>query len=149
VRINLVTLALEISHMKVAIITAYHQITPEFVQCLRSVQAQSYSDLIHITVGDGCDLTTTLERDLVEGVLNVSLPKNIGDIGDTPRCAPRVGLGVYSSPGPVLILSTIYNEPGASRTRKKYPESSSVTHRATQGSRPSYDQACMLGYLRI
>lgn len=81
----LAVLYLETKAMKVAIITAYHQATPELVQCLKSVQSQSHSDILHITVGDGCDLRDSLEDELASSVLNVPLPQNIGDIGDTPR----------------------------------------------------------------
>jgi hypothetical protein len=76
---------LEANAMKVAIITAYHQVTPELVQCLKSVQSQSHSDILHITIGDGCDLRDSLEDELTSSLLNVPLPQNIGDIGDTPR----------------------------------------------------------------
>jgi glycosyltransferase involved in cell wall biosynthesis len=67
--------------MKIAVVTAYHQITPELEQCLSSVRGQSYQDVIHIIIGDGC----TLPSELTESVLNIPLPVNIGDIGDTPR----------------------------------------------------------------
>lgn len=67
--------------MKIAIITAYHQVTPELKQCLNSVDEQTYKNIIHIIVGDGCNLPS----DLTKNVLNLPLPVNIGDIGDTPR----------------------------------------------------------------
>ena len=67
--------------MKVAVITAYHELTPELEQCMRSVRDQDYQNIIHIMVGDGCNLAFTP----VNPVYNIVLPKNINDYGDSPR----------------------------------------------------------------
>lgn len=69
--------------MKVAVITPYHDPqSPYLEQCLKSVRDQTYSNLIHVTIGDGCILKK--EKDL-EGIHNISLPKNINNYGDSPR----------------------------------------------------------------
>lgn len=68
--------------MKIAVITPYHDpSSPYLQQCLSSVREQSYSNLIHVTVGDGC----TLAEERISKVHNISLPKNINNYGDSPR----------------------------------------------------------------
>lgn len=67
--------------MKVAVITPYHDPQSSYLdQCLQSVREQTYPDIIHVTIGDGCNL----ERD-VDGIHNISLPKNLNNYGDSPR----------------------------------------------------------------
>ena len=69
--------------MKVAVITPYHdQDNPHFLQCINSVQNQSYQNIIHVTIGDGC---TSPEIPLPPNVYNISLPQNINNFGDSPR----------------------------------------------------------------
>lgn len=69
--------------MKIAVITPYHDPqSPYLEQCLSSVRDQTYTDVIHVTVGDGCSLKA--EQGL-GGVHNISLPKNLNNYGDSPR----------------------------------------------------------------
>lgn len=68
--------------MKIAVITPYHEITDELLHCLKSVKEQDHPNFLHITVGDGCDLPQHLFH---EKLLNIPLPVNIGDYGDSPR----------------------------------------------------------------
>lgn len=69
--------------MKVAVITPYHDPDSSYLEaCLTSVQQQTYSNLIHVTVGDGCDLKNSLK---FSNVHNVVLPHNLNNYGDSPR----------------------------------------------------------------
>jgi glycosyltransferase involved in cell wall biosynthesis len=69
--------------MKIAIITPYHNPScPDLKQCIDSVKAQTYGPLMHITIGDGCDLATTISD---ADVYNIPLPSRINNYGDTPR----------------------------------------------------------------
>jgi glycosyltransferase involved in cell wall biosynthesis len=69
--------------MKVAVITPYHQpSTPYLKKCLESVDKQTYRDLLHITIGDGCYAKIT---ESFKKVHNISLPNNLNNYGDSPR----------------------------------------------------------------
>jgi glycosyltransferase involved in cell wall biosynthesis len=69
--------------VKVAVITPYHNPeSPYLEHCLGSVQRQTYSNLIHVTVGDGCDLKNSLK---FPNVHNIVLPHNLNNYGDSPR----------------------------------------------------------------
>ena len=68
--------------MKVAVITPYHQINSEFEHCLASVQQQTHDDVIHIIIGDGCSYSNPNNY---SHLINIPLPININNYGDTPR----------------------------------------------------------------
>jgi GT2 family glycosyltransferase len=86
--------------MKVAIVTAFHEITPELKQCLESVGNQTYQNIVHITARDGFDLPS----DWVFNTLNIPLPNNINDYGDSPR---SIGVLYTKSMGVDAILFLI------------------------------------------
>ena len=81
--------------MKIAVITPYHDLSsPYLQQCLDSVAEQTYKSLVHVTVGDGCDLSGKF---VGAPVHNIALPQHIKNYGDTPRSVGVVyafGLGV-------------------------------------------------------
>lgn len=69
--------------MKIAVITPYHDIeSPYFTQCLESIKNQTYQDVIHITIGDGCNQASLANAGNTH---NIHLPKNLNDYGDSPR----------------------------------------------------------------
>lgn len=69
--------------MKIAVITPYHDPSSRYLdQCLASVQEQTYKNIIHVTVGDGCKLNNPEE---FNNVYDIPLPKNINNFGDSPR----------------------------------------------------------------
>lgn len=69
--------------MKVAIITPFHQPDdPWLQQCIRSVREQTHGDCRHVLVGDGAALPADVPSD---SLLQITLNRNIGDYGDSPR----------------------------------------------------------------
>lgn len=69
--------------MKVAVITPYHDPqSPHLEQCLTSVRDQTYQDVLHITIGDGCDLPPAQKS---ADIHNIPLPKKLNNFGDSPR----------------------------------------------------------------
>lgn len=69
--------------MKVAVVTPYHQADdPRLQDCLRSVDAQSHGNCVHVLVGDGPACTPA---DAGDRRLHLGLSHNIGDYGDSPR----------------------------------------------------------------
>lgn len=69
--------------MKVAVITPYHDPDSPYLEaCLTSVQRQTYTNLIHVTVGDGCHLKSPMK---FANVHDIALPRNLNNYGDSPR----------------------------------------------------------------
>lgn len=68
--------------MKVAVITPYHEISDALMTCIKSVQTQTHNDVVHIMIGDGCEIEKNVSH---KNILNISLPRNISDYGDSPR----------------------------------------------------------------
>lgn len=69
--------------MKVAVITPYHQAESPYLQdCIASVEAQTYENLIHVMVGDGCSLPATY---IHPNLHNIALPQRLNNYGDSPR----------------------------------------------------------------
>lgn len=69
--------------MKVAVITPYHEPdSPYLKDCITSVQAQTYSEVIHVMIGDGCTLPPELVR---PNIHNIPLPHRLNNYGDSPR----------------------------------------------------------------
>lgn len=69
--------------MKVAVITPYHEPnSPYFARCLTSVRNQTYKNLIHVAVGDGCHAR---ELNQFPHVHSIALPQRINNFGDSPR----------------------------------------------------------------
>jgi glycosyltransferase involved in cell wall biosynthesis len=81
--------------MKVAVITPYHDPNcPYLQQCIDSVASQTYTSIVHVTIGDGCDLPDRYKQ---RGLHNISLPSRLNNFGDSPRSIGVVyafGLGV-------------------------------------------------------
>ena len=75
--------------MKIAVITPYHNInSPYLPQCITSVQEQTYKNLIHVMIGDGCSLDAVPNQHNIHtlhNVHNIALPKNLNNYGDSPR----------------------------------------------------------------
>ncbi len=72
--------------MFVAVITPFHLGNKEFVEgCIKSVNQQSYPGIMHVVVGDGCDLPSYISKSDFPNLHFIRLPKNINDYGDTPR----------------------------------------------------------------
>lgn len=69
--------------MLVAVVTPYHRIDSEDLsQCIESVKNQTYKDVFHVVVGDGCRHIKIEESAYLHAV---SVSHNIGDYGDSPR----------------------------------------------------------------
>jgi len=69
--------------MKIAVITPYHDAdSPYLEQCINSVQAQTYQNLLHVMIGDGCNLPSTMIHTKLH---NIPLPYNLNNYGDSPR----------------------------------------------------------------
>lgn len=69
--------------MKVAVITPFHDPDSPYIgRCLESVRKQTYGDLVHVLVGDGC---TADGLPLSQNTYCISLPQRTNNYGDTPR----------------------------------------------------------------
>lgn len=69
--------------MKIAVITPYHDPdSPYLQQCLASVEKQTHTDTIHVTIGDGCRLR---QAEQPERLHDICLPRKLNNYGDSPR----------------------------------------------------------------
>lgn len=69
--------------MKVAVITPYHNADSPYLQaCITSVQEQTYKNLLHVMVADGCNLPPQYTHNNLH---NIALPNRLNNYGDSPR----------------------------------------------------------------
>ena len=69
--------------MRIAVVTPSYQTKTEWIEkCIASVANQTYRNVFHVIVSDGCGSQAIEQFPDVEFI---ALPKNIGDYGDTPR----------------------------------------------------------------
>jgi glycosyltransferase involved in cell wall biosynthesis len=69
--------------MKVAVITPYHEPdSPYLSACINSVQGQSYTNFLHVMVGDGCSMPAEFTHPKLH---NIALPQRLNNYGDSPR----------------------------------------------------------------
>jgi hypothetical protein len=69
--------------MKVAVITPFHDPESHYLTaCIKSVRAQSYTNLLHVVVGDGCSLPAHHSHPQLHAI---NLPQRLNNYGDSPR----------------------------------------------------------------
>lgn len=91
--------------MKVIVITPYHVLDDQSDLCIDSVENQSYDNVQHILIADGCEAISNKRQLNPARHMEVILPKNINDFGDTPRSIAVIYAGSLGADA-VLFLDS-------------------------------------------